>query len=552
MRSSKLITRDSEVVPLSQRLTYLDLFRCALAIVVAVSTNLLRPEIVDRFDVLTVTGLYAMISIVGGILWRVLKRRSLTLFGALIIVDGIYLAWITYATGSTESPFRYFILLHLITVALLASYRTSLKLALWHTLLLLATFHLTREGILPSSGEVQGDATRTYAFIAVFWLAAFLTATLAAVNERELRRRTVDVEALSVMATELETTTDASALTEVLASNVQRHFGAQRVAVLKVEDRRLAPWGFAGEPKGPDTAFEARRNSILVEVLRHRGTALLRRFDAQSDPGLAALLPDAHNLVLVPMTADKGLVGILVVEYGEGTSRVARRDVEMLERFASHGALALRNAILIQQMEELASVDALTSVANRRTFDSVIDNEIKRAGRYGKPVSLILADIDHFKALNDTYGHKMGDRALQQVASVLSKNVRDIDLVSRYGGEEFAIVLPNCSAADAAVRAEELRKAVARDLKSNKLTVSFGVASYPSHAPGADILVVAADRALYQSKCDGRNRVTTYSAGPKALASQTEAKKTRRTSGGDRRRRPGERPGNREAKKRVA
>jgi diguanylate cyclase (GGDEF)-like protein len=182
----------------------------------------------------------------------------------------------------------------------------------------------------------------------------------------------------------------------------------------------------------------------------------------------------------------------------------------------------------------------------------VIDNEIKRAGRYGKPVSLILADIDHFKALNDTYGHKMGDRALQQVASVLSKNVRDIDLVSRYGGEEFAIVLPNCSAADAAVRAEELRKAVARDLKSNKLTVSFGVASYPSHAPGADILVVAADRALYQSKCDGRNRVTTYSAGPKALATQTEAKKTRRTSGGDRRRRPGERPGNREAKKRVA
>lgn len=540
MRAIERQTWANEVVPLSQRMTYLDLFRAAAALLVLTSAQLLSVEGKHEASVVGPTILYAIVTVLGGALWRLLRRRSLTLFGALIIFDGVYLAWITAVTGGSESPFRYLILLHLITVTLLASYRTGLKLALWHTLLLLGTFNLARADVIEAISDVpeEGGVARTVAFMTVFWLAAFVTASLAAVNERELRRRKVDVETLAMMATELETTTDSAALSEIIASNVRGHFGARRVAVLRIEDRRMSLWGSDGDVDASVKSFTPRGASVLLEIVRQRGTTLVASFDPKTDRGLDQLMPGARNIVIVPLTAEAGMVGALAIEYGERSARVARRAVEMLERFASHGALSLRNAILVNQMEELATVDGLTGVANRRSFDQVIAQEIARAGRLRKPVSLIIGDIDHFKMLNDTHGHLAGDDVLTQVAQVFQEGVREVDTVARYGGEEFAIVLPQCGPDEAGVRADALRKDVQRQLRKHNLTVSFGIATYPDHASSVDRLVTAADRALYRSKMDGRNRATIFRPETKILAASgagrgskadTARRKARRT-----------------------
>ena len=166
--------------------------------------------------------------------------------------------------------------------------------------------------------------------------------------------------------------------------------------------------------------------------------------------------------------------------------------------------------------------DGLTGVANRRHFDVAIDKEMRRARRNGSPLSLLMIDIDHFKAYNDQYGHQQGDACLKQVAGALATMLnRSGDVLARYGGEEFAAILPDTTPAKALALAEAIRKGVRalsidnshEDGVQRHITVSIGVATHSSAAPlDMDQLIGAADRALYQAKDGGRNRVVSNSA----------------------------------------
>src|SRR5579863_7585861 len=174
-------------------------------------------------------------------------------------------------------------------------------------------------------------------------------------------------------------------------------------------------------------------------------TLLLSRFDPRDDPWLLGLLPGGRNFILVPLRAEGGCVGTLVIEHrSRSGSRVERRLVSIIERFASHAALALRNASLLEEMERMASTDGLTQVANRRTFEADLRREVARSMRSEEPLSIVMLDIDDFKRLNDTYGHQVGDDVLRQVAATLVAGSREVDSISRYGGEEFAVILPGC------------------------------------------------------------------------------------------------------------
>ncbi len=184
----------------------------------------------------------------------------------------------------------------------------------------------------------------------------------------------------------------------------------------------------------------------------------------------------------------------------------------MAERFVSHAALGLRNAWLLQQVQELARVDQLTQVANRRVFEEVVDAELVRAVRSGATFGLVLLDIDRFKILNDTHGHQVGDAVLHEVAQTIQGECRAVDTLARYGGEEFAIVLPACSAGEATEAAERFRRAVASLPLATPVTASFGVAMFPFHGEDLASLVGAADAAMYAAKDGGRNRVVM--AGP--------------------------------------
>jgi diguanylate cyclase (GGDEF)-like protein len=185
------------------------------------------------------------------------------------------------------------------------------------------------------------------------------------------------------------------------------------------------------------------------------------------------------------------------------------------------GALATRLARPIAHvvgevahLSRQAQTDALTGLANRRALNERIETELARALENSTSVSFVMGDIDDFKKINDSHGHQTGDRILRAVARALDGSVRELDLASRYGGEEFAIVLPGSRLENAHVSAERMRKAVAEievmspEGKTARVTMSFGVAEFPTYA-NADALVAAADAALYQAKRGGKNAVAT-------------------------------------------
>ncbi len=167
-----------------------------------------------------------------------------------------------------------------------------------------------------------------------------------------------------------------------------------------------------------------------------------------------------------------------------------------------------------ERLRELAVTDGLTQLHNYRYFKEYIDKELRRAQRHKNAVSLLMLDIDFFKHYNDTHGHLAGDEVLRTIASLMKKNIRDIDFAARYGGEEFTIVLSQTDKAGAVIVAEKIRKLVEEHAfkfqekqPNGNLTISMGVATFPKDGKTSDELIHCADRRLYQAKAQGRNRV---------------------------------------------
>ncbi len=515
----------ADAVPVTDRFRAMQLVRAAgigLVLLSAAATpDLLVP---GRRQAVTATLLYAVAVALAAVLARVIPGSVRPVFGGLLILDGIWLVWAGYLTGGLDSPLHYLILLHLGAVALIASYRSGLKIALWDSLLLYAVFSGTQSGALPGTDVERGfslEGQRLIVFVAVLWLVAVSTSALSSVNERELRRRRIDLEALTTLAEQLEGASGSADVARTLLHASIQHFSFERGVVLGGRDGRLDVLASQGAVEACVLSTGHGRSELVTRAHRDRQTLLVRALDAPSDPWLSRLLPAARDLVVVPLSAEGRLIGALVLvqassRSGRGSAvsgRLPRRVVFGLERSASYAALALRNAWLLEQVQQLAATDGLTQIANRRTFEASLEQEVARSLRSGEQLSLVMLDIDHFKRLNDERGHQAGDEVLRDVAAALSRACRDVDTAARYGGEEFAVVLPGCDAGTAAVIAERLRQAVNSISVGVQVTASAGVASFPRHADGADALVRAADEALYASKRNGRDRTTVSQGG---------------------------------------
>ncbi len=235
-------------------------------------------------------------------------------------------------------------------------------------------------------------------------------------------------------------------------------------------------------------------------------------------------LPPGHAPVvrelLVPTQRNGRIVSVLGV--GNKSEDYDDSDVELVSYIADlvWTIVAQKRADeqLMQlngRLARLALTDELTGLANRRSFFMHGAEEIGRARRYQVPLSVMMLDLDNFKDINDTYGHEAGDSTLQNVAEALRGSIREVDLVARLGGEEFGVLLPNTSAADAVPLAERIRQAIAREGGRGAdppvgVTTSIGVAGYRDDMPNIDALLRAADAALYQAKAEGRDRVVLH------------------------------------------
>lgn len=224
-------------------------------------------------------------------------------------------------------------------------------------------------------------------------------------------------------------------------------------------------------------------------------------------------------LLSVPMVHGGTLLGVINYERPAG-AEFSPEEIEFLTAVADQASMAVKNAQLHQTTVELSITDPLTGVPNRRHLFSRLEMEIARANRFGTQLSLLMIDIDHFKHLNDTAGHRAGDAVLRQVCNALRQVVRKVDTLGRYGGEEFLLILPQVTKIEAVEVGEKLRRAVeesplehAKVQPGGRITISLGVANLPVDAAEQERLVDCSDSALYASKRGGRNRVTAYAQG---------------------------------------
>ncbi len=251
-------------------------------------------------------------------------------------------------------------------------------------------------------------------------------------------------------------------------------------------------------------------SGVLGKVARTGVSALVQNAGPGQLPGV---LPESRAVLCLPISYGESLLGVLNVE-SRDENAFAPQDVLILNTLADLLATALHNSFVFQKLQQQSITDGLTGIKTRRFFWEALSSEWKRASRSGRPFSVVLVDLDKFKEVNDTLGHLEGDLVLARVGRLLEQKCRQSNVVARYGGDEFIILMPETGIEQSQVLAERLRLWLATDpmLEEHHITGSFGVASFPVHGFSMEDLIRVADAGMYVSKHAGGNQVSTSDA----------------------------------------
>lgn len=336
------------------------------------------------------------------------------------------------------------------------------------------------------------------------------------------RQRARQLQAINAIAQQSTAVMDLEDLLARVCSVIQLAFEVSHVSLLLREEGDLVMRAHQGTltaciPLGG--RFPANREP-WSSVIATSGTIIEK--DLSATPDAPRLFKESCSRLSIPLISFGQTLGILTLHSSQANA-FRESELQSLESVADICATSIQNAHYVERVKQLAYIDGLTGIFNRRFFELRITEELERARRYGTGMAVIMADIDEFKKLNDEFGHLLGDEVLRQVSSLFHQQLRKIDVVCRYGGEEFAILLTQTNTQQAATIADKLRRMVEGYQfpgVPRTVTISAGVAAFPGHGKGRDELIRAADNGLYAAKQAGRNRVCLASQSRNAAASR--------------------------------
>jgi diguanylate cyclase (GGDEF)-like protein len=360
--------------------------------------------------------------------------------------------------------------------------------------------------------DCQSDRIDRFDFETIDLLTLFSTQASIALQNAQLyaleREKSRQLQAINAIAQQTTAVLDLEDLLGKVCGLIQSAFRVSHVSLFLREDHDLVLRAHYGTltPCIPEGGRLAATAKPWANILADSCSSIERDFC--SDPA-GRFFAESASRLCIPLISFGQTLGVLALD---STRQDAFNDGDQqsLESVADICATAIQNAHYVERVKQLAYLDGLTGIFNRRFFELRIMEEIERAKRFGTGMAVIMADIDEFKKLNDEFGHVLGDEVLRQVSSVFHQQLRKVDVVCRYGGEEFGILLTQVNGEQALTIAEKLRKMVAGwqfPGVPRTVTISSGVGIFPDHGSTRDALVKAADSALYAAKQGGRNKV---------------------------------------------
>lgn len=447
------------------------------------------------------------------------REYAVTLGFAVLVVAFVWL------TGGLRSPMPCALYLPILLAALCYGPRVGLTAAAG---MVGVAMVLALDGHLPSAKP----SLRALAIGLSFPVVAVFGAALRAQMERRLSALDTEKEDLAVqldMSQMMESAFDLDMTLNLILLNIQEHFPCAVCAVyLKGQDGKTLELRAASGSRRPVGLLpslslrEAFRSGLPMPGENGVRAYQAKNTTAGIDPAsvLLQIDKDAASFVCLPLASVEVVLGMLYISADEAPG-LSPGDVTRLEHLAARAAFPLQRVQMQQDFRSMAYSDAMTGLDNFRQFEETLADELLRAERYNRPLSVILLDIDHFKSFNDTRGHQAGDALLGQLGVVLRNALRNVDRPARYGGEEFVIICPETGADEALLIGERIRVAVQNtpfilpgqdggEADTARVTISLGCATYPRDAHADRDLVKRADLALYAAKEAGRNTVRTY------------------------------------------
>jgi diguanylate cyclase (GGDEF)-like protein len=445
-----------------------------------------------------------------------------------IMMDISAFTILTYLTGGVLSPFIFGCVVLVSVVALHANYRLSIVTAILSLIFYSTILGLTYFEVIPYFGpEIMVGDTRIFQSVPhivisvvvltlLMGLISYSTGNVAdkiKVKEREFEKLSVDLSALHDIGMKVSGSLKIDEILNSMLEGIANKLGYPKLKLFLAMGEKLQEKTYPSnenktdwqvDEKALNKVIEERNPLVKISPLSNKKNFLQKKILRRKDHYSVHLFS--------PLIVKDELEGVVAVEM-DMVGQPEPSMIRTLETLTHQVSAVLENAQLYEKIELLSITDGLTGLFNRRHFRTKLTEDIIRARRYNYLLSLVMLDIDHFKKINDTYGHPQGDIILKEIAELLNKDLRAGDIVARYGGEEFVIMYPYIELDVAVVAAERLRKLVENHPfpgQDNplKITISLGIATFPSQGvTDEDSLIFAADKCLYKAKWAGRNRI---------------------------------------------